>query len=113
MQFLKIREVAYGSLSQLRRKLLHRRVAEILGFFGAVISLLFSQSGQLFARFDPNGRELTGVINQIAQMDQPWSPLAWGSFKRPAARKPAARAAKSRDRKRKLMSLPPTPPRMG
>jgi ABC-2 type transport system permease protein len=54
-----------------------RRVAEILGFFGAVVSLLFSQSGQLFARFGTTSRELTGAISQIAQMDQPWSPLSW------------------------------------
>jgi ABC-2 type transport system permease protein len=54
-----------------------RRVAEILGFFGAVISLLFSQSGQLIARSGPAGRDLSGLISQIGQIDQPWSPLAW------------------------------------
>jgi len=54
-----------------------RRIAEILGFFGALISLLFSQSGQLFAHFGGTRGELAGALNQITQMDQPWSPLAW------------------------------------
>ncbi len=54
-----------------------RRVAEILGFFGAIISLLFSQSGQLISRSGQVSRELSGAISQIIQVDQPWSPLAW------------------------------------
>lgn len=55
-----------------------RRVAEILGFFGAVISLLFSQSGQLFAQYGPaNGGGITDAISKLSGMDQPWSPLSW------------------------------------
>jgi ABC-2 type transport system permease protein len=55
-----------------------RRVAEVLGFFGAILSLLLSQSGQFIARFAPSGRsDLTGAISQLSGIDQPWSPLAW------------------------------------
>jgi ABC-2 type transport system permease protein len=55
-----------------------RRVAEILGFFGAVISLLFSQSGQLFAQFgSADGGGITSAISKLSGMDQPWSPLSW------------------------------------
>jgi len=55
-----------------------RRVAEILGFFGAVVSLLFSQSGQLFAQYGPaNGGGITDAISKLSGMDQPWSPLSW------------------------------------
>jgi len=56
-----------------------RRVAEVLGFFGAILSLLLSQSGQLIAQLGPVGRGggLTDAIGKLTGMDQPWSPLAW------------------------------------
>jgi ABC-2 type transport system permease protein len=55
-----------------------RRVAEVLGFFGAILSLLLSQSGQLIARFAPAGRgDLTDAMSKLTGIDQPWSPLAW------------------------------------
>jgi len=54
-----------------------RRVAEVLGFFGAIISILCSQSGQ-FARFndfDPN--QATEALEMVSRFNTPWSPLNW------------------------------------
>ena len=54
-----------------------RRVAEVLGFVGAIISFACSQSGQLF-RF---GQFSQGQADQAIQMatrfNTPWSPLSW------------------------------------
>ncbi len=54
-----------------------RRVAEVLGFAGAVVTIVCSQSGQ-FAR----GSKLTpdqaaAALRVLARLDVPWSPLAW------------------------------------
>ena len=54
-----------------------RRLAEVLGFFGALISLLLSQSGQLFAHVQPAAGGITDTITKLTGIDQPWSPLAW------------------------------------
>ena len=54
-----------------------RRLAEVLGAVGALVSLLFSQSGQLFARLGPAAGGITDTISKLSGMDQPWSPLSW------------------------------------
>jgi ABC-2 type transport system permease protein len=54
-----------------------RRLAEVLGAIGALVSLLLSQSGQLFARMGPAAGGITDAISKLSGMDQPWSPLAW------------------------------------
>jgi ABC-2 type transport system permease protein len=54
-----------------------RRVAEILGFLGAIFSFLCSQSGQ-FARFGEVSQEqATQALNMVSRFDVPWSPLSW------------------------------------
>jgi ABC-2 type transport system permease protein len=54
-----------------------RRVAELLGFIGAILSFVCSQSGNL-ARFnDFSGQQATQVLNLVTRFNQPWSPLAW------------------------------------
>jgi ABC-2 type transport system permease protein len=54
-----------------------RRVAELLGFIGAILSFVCSQSGNL-ARFDKfSGQQATQALTLIAKFNQPWSPLAW------------------------------------
>ncbi len=54
-----------------------RRVAEVLGFVGAVLSILISQSGNLLGTFDLRGDRLTGAINQINSFSPAWSPFSW------------------------------------
>ena len=54
-----------------------RRVAEILGFLGAIFSFLCSQSGQ-FARFgDLSQDQASQVLGMVTRFDIPWSPLSW------------------------------------
>ncbi|HEX7976220.1 MAG TPA: hypothetical protein VF498_17555 [Anaerolineales bacterium] len=54
-----------------------RRVAEVLGFVGAIISIICSQSGQL-ANFENISRSQTGqALNMLSRLNSPWSPLAW------------------------------------
>jgi len=52
-----------------------RRVAEVLGFVGAVLSILCSQSGQLVS--DANSDQMARTVGWLARFDTPWSPLAW------------------------------------
>ncbi len=54
-----------------------KRVAEVLGFVGALASFICSQSGQL-ANFDHvSADQTTQVIGMLARFNNPWSPLAW------------------------------------
>ena len=57
-----------------------RRVAEVLAFIGATVSILCSQSGQFtsqmdFSKFSQN--QLNSGLTTISQFNSPWSPLAW------------------------------------
>jgi ABC-2 type transport system permease protein len=52
-----------------------RRVAEVLGFVGATLSILCSQSGQLAG--DANRDQMARTAEWLARFDTPWSPLAW------------------------------------
>jgi ABC-2 type transport system permease protein len=56
-----------------------RRVAEVLGFLGAVFSFLCSQSGQLarFTDIDPN--QAAGAWTWLEHSDLRWSPLTWAA----------------------------------
>jgi ABC-2 type transport system permease protein len=54
-----------------------RRVAEILGFLGAIMTMICSQSGQL-ARFENVGSEQAQAAVQLAtRYNTPWLPLSW------------------------------------
>ncbi len=54
-----------------------RRVAEVLGFVGAVSSFICSQTGQ-FARFsDVSGDQAAQALSALQRFNAPWSPLAW------------------------------------
>ncbi|MBP1702230.1 MAG: hypothetical protein H6Q38_1337 [Chloroflexi bacterium] len=54
-----------------------RRVAEVLGFMGAILAMLCSQSGQL-ANFDEMNSEQAQAAMQLAtRYNTPWLPLAW------------------------------------
>jgi ABC-2 type transport system permease protein len=54
-----------------------RRVAEILGLLGGIISLLCSQSGQIanWSEFSPN--QTQEALTLLTRLNTPWSPLAW------------------------------------
>ena len=54
-----------------------RRVAEVLGFFVATISILCSQSGRLANFDDISGEQATQALNQLGRINSPFSPLAW------------------------------------
>jgi ABC-2 type transport system permease protein len=57
-----------------------RRVAEVLAFVGATISILCSQSGQFTNRMDFSNvsqDQISRGLTTISRFNSPWSPLAW------------------------------------
>jgi ABC-2 type transport system permease protein len=58
-----------------------RRVAEVLGFFGAIISLTCSQLGNLSNSLGLSHRQFDGTsaasLVWLSRLNTPWSPLAW------------------------------------
>jgi ABC-2 type transport system permease protein len=54
-----------------------RRVAEVLGFFVAIITFTCSQTSQ-FARYaNVSAEQATQALNPMPRMNAPWSPLTW------------------------------------
>ncbi len=54
-----------------------RRVAEVLGLVGGIVSILCSQSGQ-FARFSQvSSARVFQTLQVLTRLDAAWSPLAW------------------------------------
>jgi hypothetical protein len=54
-----------------------RRVAEVLGFIGAISSFICSQTGQ-FARWSSvTSDQATAALAMVERFNQPWSPLRW------------------------------------
>jgi ABC-2 type transport system permease protein len=54
-----------------------RRVAEVLGFMGALISIVCSQSGQIANYSDMSQDQMRRAADLVSRFDTPWSPLAW------------------------------------
>ena len=54
-----------------------RRAAEILGFVGAVFTILCSQSGQFARMSNMEEAQLQQAALLVSRFDTPWSPLAW------------------------------------
>ncbi len=58
-----------------------RRVAEVLGFCGAIFSMICSQSGNLTNSMrhssDPASGQLGGLLNLAQRFNTPWLPLNW------------------------------------
>jgi ABC-2 type transport system permease protein len=54
-----------------------RRVAEVLGFIGAVMTFLCSQSGQLANMSDVSADQASQVFTTLSKFNTLWSPLAW------------------------------------
>jgi ABC-2 type transport system permease protein len=54
-----------------------RRVAEVLGLFVGVVSLLCGQSGQLANYSDVSPQQASQALGLLSRLNSPWSPLAW------------------------------------
>ncbi len=54
-----------------------RRVAEVLGLFVGLISIICSQSGQLANTENISGQDAARALNALGRLNQPWSPLSW------------------------------------
>ena len=55
-----------------------RRVAEVVGFIGAVMIFLFSQSGQLANMMsDVSADQASQIFTTLSRFNTLWSPLAW------------------------------------
>jgi ABC-2 type transport system permease protein len=54
-----------------------RRVAEVLGFFVATVSMLCSQSGRLANFENVNGEQASLALDMVGRFNTPLSPLAW------------------------------------
>jgi ABC-2 type transport system permease protein len=57
-----------------------RRVVEVLGFFGAVISIICSQTGNLMNAGNQGNiseYQVSRVLGLMTQMNNPWIPLNW------------------------------------
>jgi ABC-2 type transport system permease protein len=54
-----------------------RRVAEILGGVGALVSILCGQSGNIMRAAGVGEKQLGSSLSFITQLNAPWSPLAW------------------------------------
>lgn len=54
-----------------------RRVAEILGFVGAIASFVCSQSGQFANLSDFEPEQAQTALQWIVRVNTPWSPLTW------------------------------------
>jgi hypothetical protein len=54
-----------------------RRVAEVLGFAGALASILCSQTGTLTAGRSLDPQRAGRALEMVSRLNSPWSPLAW------------------------------------
>ena len=54
-----------------------RRVAEMLGFLVAIISLICSQSGQFANYANVSQDQAAQALSLVTRFNSPWSPLAW------------------------------------
>ncbi len=54
-----------------------RRVAEVLGFLGAIISILLGQSGQFTRFMNVNQNQVSGLMGGLVKLNSPLSPLSW------------------------------------
>ncbi len=54
-----------------------RRVAEVLGFVGVLISVIFSQTGRFISDINFSNSQISTGFNTLLQVNSPLSPLAW------------------------------------
>lgn len=58
-----------------------RRVAEVLGFFGAIASIICSQTGNLInanqENVDVSSEQINSALGWLSRLDNPWIPFNW------------------------------------
>ncbi len=54
-----------------------RRVAEVIGFIGAITSFICSQSSQLARWGELRSEQAQQALELVTRLNTPWSPLAW------------------------------------
>lgn len=54
-----------------------RRVAEVLGVLGAMISVLIGQTGNIMNAAGINRADFSGALGTFTRLNTPWSPVAW------------------------------------
>lgn len=54
-----------------------RRVAEILGFLGAIVSIMCGQSGNIMQSLGLRERDFGNALGVLTRFNNPFSPLAW------------------------------------
>ena len=56
-----------------------RRVAEVLGFFGAILAMIMSQTGNIInmGHFSPGDAQIGQAMNLVERANAPWMPLSW------------------------------------
>jgi ABC-2 type transport system permease protein len=81
---LAVLALAAASLSSLvvmsvSRVVSPRRVAEVIGFIVAAMTLVCSQSGQLFNHMDSTIKpdQVAGALNTLSRFNVSWSPITW------------------------------------
>lgn len=55
-----------------------RRVAEVLGVLGTLVSVLCGQTGNIINASNMNHADVGSAVAFFSRLDTPWSPLAWG-----------------------------------
>jgi len=56
-----------------------RRVAEVLGFVGAILAMVMSQAGNIMnmGDFSPGNEQIGQALNLVEHANSPWMPLSW------------------------------------
>ena len=57
-----------------------KRIAEVLGFVGAILAMVMSQIGNIinFGEFTPGDEQLQQTLSTVERINSPWMPLTWG-----------------------------------
>ncbi len=56
-----------------------KRIAEVLGFVGAVLAMIMSQAGNIinFGEVTPDNEQLQQAVSTLERINSPWMPLTW------------------------------------
>lgn len=56
-----------------------RRIAEVLGFVGAILAMVLSQTGNIinFGDVSPDNQQIQQTVTAIERVNSPWMPLTW------------------------------------
>jgi ABC-2 type transport system permease protein len=57
-----------------------RRIAEVLGFVGAILAMVMSQIGNIFnfGEISPGDAQIQQTLSNVERFNTPWMPLTWG-----------------------------------